>query len=73
MIDDYGIIKLQNIAYVNSQIASAMIELEAMKSENTMAERQDHSPAWGYNEFCSLIEKYQLSHNQVLTNFRNGL
>ena len=72
-MDDFGIIKLQNIAYVNSQIASALIELEAMKSENAEAERHGHSLAWSYNEFCSLIDKYQLGHNAVLTNFQNGL
>jgi len=64
---DFNVTKLQNIAYVNSQIASAMIELEAMKSENTQAEHHGHSMPWGYNEFCSLIEKYKLSHNQIMT------
>jgi hypothetical protein len=72
-MDDFGIIKLQNIAYVNSQIASFYAELEAMKSENLQAEHLGQSMPWSYNEFNSLIDKYQLGHNAVLTNFQNGL
>jgi hypothetical protein len=67
-MDSYDVVKMQNVVYVMSQIASAQIELEAMKSENQLAERHDHSPAWGYNEFISLIDKYQLGHNSVITN-----
>jgi hypothetical protein len=72
-MDDYGIIKLQNVAYVNSQIASAMIELEAMKAENMQREHMGQSMAWDESSFTSLIDKYQLGHNSVLTNLQNGL
>ncbi len=72
-MDSYDIIKLQNVAYVNSQIASFYAELEAMKAENLQAEHLGQSVPWSHNEFNSLIDKYQLSHNSVLTNFQNGL
>ena len=72
-MDSYDIIKLQNIAYVNSQIASALIELESMKAENMQREHLGQSMAWDESSFMSLIDKYQLGHNAVLTNFQNGL
>ena len=72
-MDDFGIIKLQNVAYVNSQIASAMIELEAMKATNAERELHGQAQAWNEDAFISLIDKYQLDHNRVLTNFQKGL
>ena len=69
-MDDFGIIKLQNIAYVNSQIASALIELEAMKADNR--QHPDGEP-YGERQINALIDRYQLNHNAVLTNFQNGL
>jgi hypothetical protein len=65
--------KLKNIAYINSQIASAYIELEAMKAANQ--ERANHGLAlvWPEAVFLSLIDKYQLGHNQVIANLNRGL
>ena len=72
-MDSYDIIKLQNIAYVDSQIASFYAELEAMKAENEWRIHRGETIAYDYNAFTGLIDKYQLGHNSVLTNFQNGL
>ena len=72
-MDDRSILKLQNIAYVNSQIASAMIELEAMKATNQERYRKGQSDAWDEEAFISLIDKYQLNHNAVITNLHQGV
>jgi len=62
----------RNVAYVNSQIACAMVELEAMKAENAQRERNGEALAWSYNEFLNLIDKYQMSHNATLANLNAG-
>jgi hypothetical protein len=61
-------VDLGKVAYVNSQIACAFIELEAMKSENQLALLQGISPAWSYAEFMKLLDKYQLTHDLVINN-----
>jgi len=71
-MDSYDIVKLQNIAYVNSQMACAQIELVAMEATN--AERWGHGQSLAYSEadFLAIIDKYQLGHNSVLTNLHQG-
>ena len=70
-MNDYDIIKLQNIAYVNSQIACAQIELAAMQAENTDRFFKGESPAYQGKEFMALIDRYQLGHNSVVTNLHS--
>jgi len=72
-MDSFDVVRMQNIAYVDSQIACAYVELEAMKAENSQRERQGQALAWNYDEFFSLIIKYQLGHNSVLSNLHGGL
>ena len=72
-MDSFDIKKLENITYVNSQIVSAQIEMEAMKAANAEREHRGQSQAWDEDSFISLIDKYQLGHNSVLTNFMNGI
>jgi hypothetical protein len=72
-MDSNDVQKLCNVAYINSQTASALIELEAMKTENNERDRHGHAPAWSEGEFMSLIDKYQLGHNAVMTNLKSGL
>ena len=67
-MNDYDIIKLQNIAYVNSQMVCAQIELAAMQAANNQyPENQPYSE----KQFRELIDKYQLGHNSVVTNLNN--
>ena len=72
-MDSFDVLKLLNMTYQESQIACALIELEAMKVANLTRERDGQSPAYREEAFMALIDKYQLSHNAVLTNLYSGL
>jgi hypothetical protein len=52
--------------YIQSQIACAMIEIEAMKAENAQRESAGQAISYGYNAFICLIERYGLHHNAIL-------
>lgn len=56
----------QRATYVKSQIAAAMIELEAMKAENQCRQVEGLPPAYREDTFLLLIDKYGLGHNAVL-------
>jgi hypothetical protein len=62
----------QAAAYVHAQAVAAQIEMEAMKAENRRREDQGKSLAYGEEEFASLIDKYGLHHNAVITIFNNA-
>jgi hypothetical protein len=72
-MDSFDVKRLQNIAYVNSRIVSAQIEMEAMKTFNQ--DRLNRGEQIGYTEesFLSLIDKYGLGNNTILTELENGL
>ena len=72
-MDAFDVLKMQNVAYVQSQIATAMVELEAMKWANVNRREQGLSLAYTEEAFASLIDKYQLGHNAVVTNLHRGL
>jgi hypothetical protein len=57
----------QRIAYIQAQIACAMIELEGMKAENAIAEYNHDLPPFDGASFKKLIEEYGISHNQVIS------
>ena len=54
--------------YIQSQIACAMIEMEAMKAENS--QHQDNQPYNG-KAFLDLIDKYGIYHNAVVGSLTN--
>lgn len=65
---DDNTLALHRIAYVNSQIACAMIELEAMKAQNIIDSKiDDRSVTYQPYDFEKLMDKYGLYHNAVLT------
>ena len=64
----YDIIKLQNIAYVNSQIIAANIMMESIKAANAERERGGFAQAYTEDAFAGLIDQFQLGHNAVVTN-----
>ena len=68
MMNSEDVVRMQNIAYVITQMTSAMIELEAMKAANTTRSIQGEALAYSEQAFVELIDKYQLSHNAVITN-----
>ena len=54
-------------AYVNSQVACALIELEAMKVENQLRAQHGLAQAYGEAQICALIGRYGLDPNSVIT------
>ena len=58
------------VAFVNSQAAAMLAELEGMKAENVYRERRGESQAYAEQAFFDLIDKYQLGHNSVLNILR---
>ena len=56
----------KNETYIKSQIACAMIELEAMKIANHMRISNNLSPAYGEEQMLNLMGRYGLHHNTVI-------
>jgi len=54
----------EKVAYINGQIACALIEMESMKAANK--EKLTPGLAYGEKDFFSLIGKYRISHNAIL-------
>ena len=57
----------QNAAYVNAQVACAMIEAMGMQAENQQRAHRGESIAYAEDHFNALITKYGIHHNAVLT------
>lgn len=58
-------------AYIISQAACALIELEAMKAANSERQQRGESDAYGEKAFMELQNKYVISHNAVLSYLYN--
>jgi hypothetical protein len=56
----------ERAAYIQSQVACALIEMEAMKAANWMREMQGHTIAYGEEAFNNLVVKYGIGHNDVI-------
>lgn len=67
-----NIVRLQNIAYVMTQNTSAQVELNAMLEANQERARKGEASAYGYEQMMSIIDKYQIHHNGVITNLHQG-
>ena len=61
----------QQAAYIQSQSACALIEMEAMKAENTYREMRGETIAYNEKAFLDLIERYGIHHNAVISMFRS--
>ena len=60
--------QLKDVAYIQTQVAAATIEVEAMKATNKVRWQQNQALAYTEEDFIKLIDKYQLGHNQVIEN-----
>ena len=58
-------------AFVNSQVACAMIELEAMKALNSERAMRGENIAYDEAAFLALQDKYGLGHNTVIQYLRD--
>lgn len=60
----------QQAAFINSQVACALIELAGMQAENTARQQLGQSPAYQEDSFQVLMRRYLIGHNEVLTFFQ---
>jgi hypothetical protein len=56
----------EKVAYIQSQTACALLEMEAMKVENLQRINQGLSVAYGEDAFMKVISNYGIGHNSVL-------
>jgi hypothetical protein len=54
-------------AFLNSQVACALIEAASMTAENMIRWHRDEAMAYNDAAFLALIDKYGISHNAALT------
>jgi len=59
----------QTVAYVNAQVACALIEMEAMKAENLRRTASKLPPIYKERDFNALITKYGIHHDAVISQF----
>ena len=57
----------ERIAYINSQTAAMLAELEGMKIANAERANQNYAPAYDEKAFMDLPVRFGLSHNQVVS------
>jgi len=56
----------QRAAYINAQVACAMIEAMGMQAENMHRENASGYVPYGEEAFDALIAKYGIDHNSVI-------
>ncbi len=54
-------------AYIQSQVACALLEMEAMKALNMERDHRQQALAYDEEAFLAVIQKYGIHHNAVLT------
>lgn len=57
----------QNVAYIQSQVACALIEAMGMQAENQMREYLQQAPAYSEDSFQALFSRYEIDHNSVMS------
>lgn len=65
--------RMNNIAFLQSQIACAQIELAAMNIENEIRLQRGETPAYAEAALMDVINKYGIGHNAALTTLQNNL
>lgn len=58
---------LDKNTFINSQVACALIEAQAMTAANTLAAFKGESPVFWSEDFMGLIDKYRIGHNDVIS------
>jgi len=64
--------KDEAVAYIHAQTACAMIEAMGMAAENKHRELCGEALAYREEAFDSVLLKYGIHHNDVLTTFQNA-
>lgn len=55
------------VAFIQSQVACAMIEAMGMQAENSQRDHRGESMAYVEADFIVLIDKYGIRHNSVVS------
>jgi hypothetical protein len=61
----------QKAAYINSQVACALIEMEGMKALNIYRQSRDETIAYDDEAFLDVINRYGIHHNAVVEFFQD--
>ena len=61
----------QQAAYINAQTACATIEATGMQAENMQRALRGESMAYDEEAFMSVIDRYGIHHNSVMSMFRD--
>lgn len=61
---------LARIAFIQSQVACAMAEIEAMKAANQACEYRGESQDYTEQDFRNIESKYMIGHNAVIEYLR---
>jgi hypothetical protein len=56
----------EKVAYINSQVACATIEMQAMLAENRDRESKGYTQAYGEDAFMNLMVEYSISGEAVV-------
>jgi hypothetical protein len=59
----------QQAAYINSQVACMLAELEAMKARNALTQSLGLSQVYSEADFLALPDKHGVHHNAVIGYF----
>lgn len=71
-MNPFDVLAMRQVAYVMSQVASALARIEGMKAENMQREHHGESIAYGEEAFEGVISDFGLGHNAVLTTLSHG-
>ena len=60
----------QRAAYINAQVACAMIEAMGMQAQNDYRKHIGEAPEYKLEDFENLLEQYVVNHNSVISYLR---
>ena len=60
----------ERAAFINSQVACALIDLAGMQAENNARQQLGQALAYQEDSFQVMMRKYLIEHNEVLTFFQ---
>ena len=60
----------QRAAFINAQVACALIDLAGMQAENSARQQLGQAPAYQEDSFQVMMRRYLIGHNEVLAFFQ---
>lgn len=62
----------ETTAYIQAETACALAEIAGMQAENALRAMKGEAPAYVYEHFMEIINRYQISHNAVIGMYQNA-